>query len=164
VELRLSDEGTTTLRAWARRPKTAQALAGRSRIVLACAEGRTNTGVAEDLGVARLTVTRWRNRFAVLLLPGLLDEPRPGRPRLVTDEQVVAVITKRHRDLVRRKWAMFARRPRRGRPGLVAERRELILRLARENTRWGYRRIQGELLKLGVRCSHETHSRCPPSP
>ncbi len=43
-----------------------------------------------------------------------------------------------------------------GRPGLHAERRELILRLARENTRWGYRRIQGKLLKLSVRCSHET--------
>ncbi len=61
-----------------------------------------------------------------------------------------------HRDLVRRKWDLFARRPRCGRPGLLAERRELILRLAWENTRWGYRRIQGELLKLGVRCSHET--------
>jgi putative transposase len=61
-----------------------------------------------------------------------------------------------HRELVRRKWALYARRPRRGRPGQSAECQELILRLARENTRWGYRRIQGELLKLGCRCSHST--------
>jgi transposase len=94
VEMRLSDEEGMALRAWARRPKTAQALALRSRIVLACAEGKSNTMVAEDLGVSRPTVTKWRNRFAVMRLEGLLDEPRPGRPRLVTDEQVEAVITK----------------------------------------------------------------------
>jgi transposase len=94
VELRLSDEETTTLRAWARRPKTAQALAVRSRIVLACAEGKSNTEVAANLNVARITVTKWRNRFAVMRLQGLLDDPRPGRPRLVTDEQVEAVISK----------------------------------------------------------------------
>jgi transposase len=92
--MRLSDEESMTLRAWARRPKTAQSLALRSRIVLACAEGGNNTRVAEDLGVSRPTVTKWRNRFAVMRLQGLLDEPRPGRPRLVTDEQVEAVITK----------------------------------------------------------------------
>src|SRR5216683_3623354 len=51
-----------------------------------------------------------------------------------------------HRELVRRKWALYTRRPPRGRPGQSAERQELILRMARENPRWGYRRIQGELL------------------
>ena len=61
-----------------------------------------------------------------------------------------------HRDLVRHKWGLFSRRPRRGRPRLLPDHCHLILRLARENPRWGYRRIQGELLKLGLRCSHET--------
>lgn len=94
VELRLSEEEKMTLRAWTRRRQTAQALALRSRIVLACAEGKSNAEVAEHMGVARITVTKWRNRFAVLRLQGLLDEPRPGRPRLVTDEKVEAVIGK----------------------------------------------------------------------
>src|SRR5215469_923398 len=94
VEMRLSDEESMTLRAWARRPKTGQALAMRSRIVLACAEGNSNSHVADDLGVSRPTVTKWRNRFAAMRLQGLLDEPRPGRPRLVTDEKVEAVISK----------------------------------------------------------------------
>jgi transposase len=94
VEVRLSDEERVTLWAWAGRRKTAQALAARSRIVLACAEGKSNTRVAEELGVGRPMVTKWRNRFAVLRLQGLLDEPRPGRPRLVTDEKVEEVITK----------------------------------------------------------------------
>ena len=61
-----------------------------------------------------------------------------------------------HRELVGRNWAFYARRPRRGRPAQSAERHDLILSLARENPRWGYRRIQGELLKLGCRCSHGT--------
>ena len=61
-----------------------------------------------------------------------------------------------HRELVRRRWALYALRPRRGRPGQSAERQGLILRLARENTGWGYRRIQGELLKLGCRRSYTT--------
>ena len=61
-----------------------------------------------------------------------------------------------HRELVRRKWALYAGRPRRGRLSLSAKRQELILRFAHENPRWGYRRIKGELLKLGCRCSHGT--------
>jgi len=61
-----------------------------------------------------------------------------------------------HRELVRRKWALYARRPPRRRTGRPSEREELIVRMARENPRWGYRRIQGELLKLGCRCSHGT--------
>ncbi len=56
-----------------------------------------------------------------------------------------------HRQLVRRKWTIRHRRP--GRPAIDPETKSLVLRLARENTRWGYRRIQGELLGLGVRLS-----------
>lgn len=58
-----------------------------------------------------------------------------------------------HRELVRRRWAAFGRRPRSGRPPLPAEVRELILRMARENPRWGCIRIRGELLKVGHRVS-----------
>jgi hypothetical protein len=60
-----------------------------------------------------------------------------------------------HRELVRRKWAAYRQRPRRLWPS-QAERDELIVRLARENPKWGYRRIEGELLKLGYRCSYMT--------
>jgi transposase len=67
-------------------------LALRSRIVLACAEGGANVGVAARLGVSRATVTKWRSRFIEHRLEGLLDEPRPGRPRTITDDQVEKVI------------------------------------------------------------------------
>ena len=65
----------------------------RSRIVLVAAEGLGNTQVADRLGLTRGTVARWRSRFVVDRLDGLLDEPRPGRPRTVSDDQVEAVIT-----------------------------------------------------------------------
>jgi transposase len=77
------------LQGWVRRRKTGQALAIRARIVLACAEpGSTNGGVAAALGVSRPTVALWRRRFAERGPEGLLDEPRPGAPRKITDEQV----------------------------------------------------------------------------
>ena len=79
--------------AWARRPSSAQALAMRSRIVLACEGASSNTQIAQELGVARGMVTKWRNRFAVDRLDGLLDEPRPGRPRVVGDDKIEALIT-----------------------------------------------------------------------
>ena len=69
-------------------------MALRSRIVLAAAEGLKNTEIAERVGVTRPVVTKWRNRFAEDRLEGLLDEPRPGRPRTVTDAQVEEVIVK----------------------------------------------------------------------
>jgi transposase len=94
AELVLSDDEAETLRRWSRRPKTAQALAMRSRIVLRCARGGSNTEVAEELGVERGTVAKWRSRFVADRLDGLLDEPRPGRPRTISDEQVEAVIVK----------------------------------------------------------------------
>jgi transposase len=94
VPIELSDEERSQLESWARRRNSAQALAQRSRIVLLAAEGLTNTQIAGRLGVYRPMVTKWRNRFAEHRLDGLLDEPRPGRPRTVTDGQVEEVIVK----------------------------------------------------------------------
>jgi len=91
--LALSDEERDTLQRWARRPKTAQALARRAQIVLACASGRSNGDVANTFHVTRQMVGKWRIRFVVNRLDGLLDEPRPGAPRAITDEDVERVIT-----------------------------------------------------------------------
>jgi transposase len=88
----LTDEERETLVRWSRRPKSAQALALRARIVLACAEGKTNKAVAEEVGVWPQTVTKWRGRFVRQRLEGLADEPRPGAPRTIADEQVEAVV------------------------------------------------------------------------
>jgi transposase len=89
----LTDDERQVLEGWARRRKTAQALALRSRIVLACGDGGTVSDVAADLGSSRATVSKWRSRFLASRLEGLSDEPRPGRPRTVTDEHVEKVIT-----------------------------------------------------------------------
>jgi transposase len=91
VPLVLTDDERLTLTAWSRRRKTAQALALRSRIILTCAEGGTIGSVASELGVSRDMVSKWRARFLAGRLKGLTDEPRPGRPRLISDEQVEAV-------------------------------------------------------------------------
>ncbi len=88
----LTDEERETLERWARRPTTAQALAQRARIVLSCAAGALNQTVAREVGVTRLTVGRWRQRFVTKRLDGLLDEPRPGAPRKITDADVERVI------------------------------------------------------------------------
>jgi transposase len=94
VELVLSEQEREQLQAWARRRTSAQALAQRARIVLAAAAGLSNTEIAEQLSVSRGTAARWRSRFAAQRLDGLLDEPRPGRPRTVTDAQVEQVIVR----------------------------------------------------------------------
>jgi transposase len=90
----LSEEERRTLERWERRPKSAQALAFRCRIVLACAEGGHNFEVAERLGCDADTVGKWRRRFLADRLDGLSDEPRPGTPRTIDDEAVEAVIVK----------------------------------------------------------------------
>jgi len=92
TELVLGDHERETLERWARRPKSAQALALRCRIVLACADGGSNTEVAGRLGVNRMTVGKWRARFVERRLDGLLDEPRPGAPRTIGDDDVERVI------------------------------------------------------------------------
>jgi len=88
----LSEDERRTLENWAKRRKTAQGLALRARIVLACADGGPNIAVAARLGVARGTVTKWRARFLARRLDGLGDEPRPGVPRTITDAQVEEVV------------------------------------------------------------------------
>ena len=76
----LSDDERRVLEGWARRRKTAQALALRSRIILACADGAAVSTVAAELGISRSTAGKWRSRFLEGRLDGLGDEPRPGRP------------------------------------------------------------------------------------
>jgi transposase len=90
----LTDDERAQLEAWARRPKSAQALALRSRIVLAAADGLGNTAIAGKLGIAVSSARKWRSRFLAGRLDGLTDEPRPGRPRTISDERVEAVITR----------------------------------------------------------------------
>jgi len=90
----LSGEERETLERWARRPTSAQALAQRCRIVLACAEGQTNQQVAAAEGVHQATVGKWRTRFVAQRLDGLHDEPRPGKPRTISDADVERVIVK----------------------------------------------------------------------
>jgi transposase len=82
-----------TLEQWARRRKTAQALAQRARIVLACAMGASNTAVATRLDISGQMVGKWRARFIARRLDGLLDEPRPGTPRRISDDHVEKVVT-----------------------------------------------------------------------
>ncbi|MGW4794354.1 IS630 family transposase [Nonomuraea sp. NPDC004297] len=88
----LSEEERRMLTGWARRRSTAQGLAMRARIVLACAEGGGNVAVAARLRLDRKTVARWRSRFLAHRLAGLSDEPRPGVPRTITDTQVEVVV------------------------------------------------------------------------
>jgi transposase len=94
AEMGLTAEERQVLEGWARRRKTSQALALRARIVLACADGGSNTEVAAALGVSRATVAKWRSRFLVGRLEGLEDGPRPGAPPKITHEQVALVIRK----------------------------------------------------------------------
>ena len=92
AELVLTDAEREQLTRWSRRRKSSQALALRSRIVLACAGGADNKSVAEELGCAAATVGKWRARFVEQRLDGLSDEARPGRPPSVTLDQVEDVV------------------------------------------------------------------------
>src|SRR5207245_11249479 len=90
--LTLTEDERDTLERWARRPTTARALAERARLVLECAAGKTNTVVARELRLTKQTIGKWRTRFVGQRLAGLLDEPRPGAPRRITDDDVDRVM------------------------------------------------------------------------
>jgi transposase len=94
VLIELSEDERDQLESWALRHTTAKAFALPSRVELLAAEGLNNTEIAERLGVHRPMVRKWRGRFAEHRLDGLTDEPRPGQPRKITDEQVEEVIVK----------------------------------------------------------------------
>ena len=92
AEVVLTGDERETLLRWSRRATSAQALALRCRIVLACSDGLSNVEVSEELKVHPTTVGKWRKRFAVNRLEGLADEKRPGPARTVSDEQVEEVV------------------------------------------------------------------------
>src|SRR4029453_16521770 len=87
----LTDEERQTLVRWSRRAKSSQALALRCRIGAACPPRGAHKQVAAELGVSLPTVGKWRSRFVTRRLEGLVDEPRPGAPRTISDEQVAGV-------------------------------------------------------------------------
>jgi len=92
VPIELSGVERETLERWVRRHTSSQALALRSRIVLGCAEGLTNKEVAAAEGVHPATVSKWRHRFSVDRVEGLVDAPRPGAERTISDETIEAVV------------------------------------------------------------------------
>jgi len=92
--LEITDADREKLNMMSRRPKSAQAMAMRARIVLSCGLGMSNSEVARKLNITGATVGKWRERFRELGLDGLLDEPRVGAPRTITDRQIEEVVTK----------------------------------------------------------------------
>ncbi len=92
--LQIVDADREKLSMIARRPKSSQAMAMRARIVLNCGHGMSNSEVARKLHITGATVGKWRERFREFGMDGLLDEPRVGAPRKITDLQIEEVITK----------------------------------------------------------------------
>ncbi len=90
----LSESEREELRSITRSRSMAQSLATRARIVLLSADGDSNTDIAERLGLSKRTVGIWRRRYLTQRIAGLYDEPRPGGPRSIHDEQVAALLRK----------------------------------------------------------------------
>jgi DNA-binding CsgD family transcriptional regulator len=94
AELALSGEERAALERYARRGTVAQQLALRARIVLRSAAGLDNKVVARELRVSPQMVGKWRHRFIAQRLEGLLDQPRPGAPRSISDDKVEQVVVR----------------------------------------------------------------------
>src|SRR3712207_1692123 len=92
--LTVREEEREVLLRWSRRPKSPHSIAQRARIVLLAGDGMSNVAVAERVGVNQATVVKWRKRFIAGGVDGLLDEPRPGAPRSIGDDDVEAVIVR----------------------------------------------------------------------
>jgi transposase len=92
--LSVTDDERETLTRWSRRPKSPHSIAQRARIVLLAADGLSNVAVADKVGVNQATVVKWRRRFSERRLDGLVDEPRPGAPRTISDDDVERVIVR----------------------------------------------------------------------
>jgi len=92
--IEVAEQDRAVLAGWARRPRTAQALAQRAQIVLRLGQGQSSSDVARQMQVHIQTVGKWRERFRTRGVDGLLDEPRPGQPRKITDAHVKAVIAR----------------------------------------------------------------------
>ena len=90
----VSDEDRVVLERWSKRPKTPMSVAQRARIVLLAADGLNNNVVADKVGVNQATVVKWRKRYVERGVDGLIDEPRPGAPRRITDADVEAVVVR----------------------------------------------------------------------
>lgn len=92
IEIILSADERSTLQRWAQRHSSSQALALRSKIVLACADGDLHGEIATKLGCHPVTVGKWRQRFVELRLDGLVDAPRPGAARTIEDDVIEAIV------------------------------------------------------------------------
>ena len=92
--LTLSESERDELRSITRSRSMPQSLATRARIVLLSADGESNTDIAERLGLSKPTVGIWRKRYLTQRIAGLYDEPRPGGPRSIRDEQVATLLRK----------------------------------------------------------------------
>jgi transposase len=93
AQIVLTESERAELEGWTRRRTSAAGLALRAKIVLTAAEGGSNAELSDRLEVDRGTIRKWRNRFNEFRCDGLLDELRPGRPRVVDDAQIEALIT-----------------------------------------------------------------------
>lgn len=92
--LTVSDEDRVVLERWSKRPKSPMSVAQRSRIVLLAADGLSSTAIAARVGVHEATVGKWRRRYLASGVDGLIDEPRPGAPRKISDADVEAVVVR----------------------------------------------------------------------
>lgn len=93
VEITLTAPERRQLESWARRHSSAQALALRCRIILACSDpDLSRTQIAERVGCNPATVTKWRQRFAADRLDGLIDGSRPGAKRTISDDVIEQVV------------------------------------------------------------------------